>query len=267
VSDGGHLGSEAAAVATWDRCVNLGLDLVRRAEEAGLTLRLVGSVACRVHCPAYRDRLDAMDRENPPDVDLVASSASRAGLRSIFRDLGYEEDRDMLVAMEGRRFAFRVPDGRIHIDLFIDRLEFCHPIDVSRRFSLDAPTLSLADLALSKLQIVEINQKDLTDLAVLLLEHRCGSDREAVDIDHIARLAAEDWGLYHTMSGNVERMRAFVAAAPALPGDEKAIVTARLGELWARAEEAPKSLRWKLRAKVGSRVKWYQDVAEKEPTF
>jgi hypothetical protein len=259
---------EAAAVASWDRAVAEGLDLVARAERAGLTLRLVGSVACRVHCGGRQGVLDALAREQPPDVDLVAPAGSRAGVRALLRDLGYQEDRDMLVAMEGRRYAFRSPDRGLQVDLFVDRLEFCHPIDVTGRFGLDSPTLPLADLALSKLQIVRINQKDLKDLTVLLLEHPCGSgDREAVDVTYLARLASEDWGLYYTMSRNVARLRAFLEQAGALSGEDRRTAASRLEELWEAVEAAPKGIRWRLRARVGPRVQWYQEVTEKEPTF
>lgn len=267
MSDPDRDGGTAAGAAVWERYSAVALDLVRAADEAGVTLRLVGSVACRLHCEGQHGLLEAMGRENPPDVDMVTTGSDRARARDLLRSLSYEEDRNMLVAMEGRRYAFREPKLRLHVDLFVDRLEFCHPIDVTGRFGLDHPTLSLADLVLSKLQIVQINQKDLKDLVALVLEHDLGpDDREAIDAAYIARLASQDWGLYYTISRNLERVRQFAAAGPLTEVDRE-LIGARLGALWRQIEGAPKPLKWRLRAKVGPRVRWYEDVEEPEPAF
>jgi hypothetical protein len=258
-----------ATADRWDAYVERALQLVDAARERGLTLRLVGSVACRIRCAGFEATLDALDRENPPDIDLVCPADDRTRVRSMFLELGFAEDRDLLVAMEGRRMAFDEAATRLHVDLFVDRLEFCHPIDVTKRFGLESPTLPLADLVLSKLQIVEINQKDLKDLLVLLLAHDLGTaeDPERIDVARIAALASEEWGLFHTMSLNVERVRALAESTPVLDEDSRRAVLDRLGRLWAAVEAAPKSLKWKVRSKVGTRVQWYQDVSEQEPAF
>jgi hypothetical protein len=237
------------------------------AERSGVTLRLLGSIGCRLHCAGLEAVFDRLQREDPPDLDFAAPGKHRKSIREVFVGLGYVEDRDMTVAMEGRRYKFVHPVRRLNVDLFIDRLEFCHPIDVAKRFGLDSPTLPLSDLVLSKLQIVEINQKDLKDLAVLLLAHEVGgNDPERLDASRVSRLASEDWGLFYTMSRNVERLRGFLDQAPLTP-EEHAQILSRLDGLWAAVETEPKSLRWKVRAKVGPRVQWYEDVAEPEPTF
>jgi hypothetical protein len=171
--------------------------------------------------------------------------------------------------MEGHRMGFDEASPRLHVDLFVDRLEFCHPIDVTKRFALESPTLPLADLVLSKLQIVEINQKDLKDLTVLLLAHDLGTaqDPERIEVGRITALTGEEWGLFHTMSLNVERVRALVEGTPVLDEEQRRTVLDRLGRLWAAVEAGPKTLRWKVRSKVGTRVQWYEDVSEQEPAF
>jgi len=251
----------------WTEHLAAAHQLLEAAGQAGLTLRLVGSVGCRLHCAEHEWAFGALEREDPPDLDLVAPGKDRNGVRRIFGELGYDEDRDMTVAMEGRRYKYWRSRDRLNADLFVDRLEFCHPIDVTKRFGLDSPTLSLADLVLSKLQIVEMNLKDLKDLTVLFLAHDVGSgDREAVDPGYIARLGSEDWGLYYTMSRNVERVRAFLEGVP-FADEQRVTARRRIDALWDAVQASPKSLKWKLRAKVGPRVQWYQDVSEPEPTF
>jgi len=259
-------GASSGAASAWNEHVAAAREVIAAAEREQATLRLLGSVGCRLHCGGHEAVFDALEREDPPDLDFVAPRRSRASIRKVFADLGFDEDRDMTVAMEGRRYKYQRSADGLTADLFIDRLEFCHPIDVSGRFDLDEPTLSLADLVLSKLQIVEINRKDLTDLTVLLLAHDLGDGREKVDAAYIAGLAAADWGLCYTMGRTLERLHAYVETA-SLDARTKTTVRGRADALRAAVDSRPKSLRWKLRAKVGPRMQWYQDVSEPEPTF
>lgn len=260
-------GNGATPARSWNEYIAAARALLNAAGDAGLTLRLLGSVGCRLHCGGHLGAFATLGREDPPDLDFAAPSKDGNGVRGVFAKLGYDEDRDMMVAMEGRRYAYRSKADGLHVDLFINRLDFCHPIDVTKRFGLDAPTLPVGDLLLSKLQIVEINRKDLIDLVVLVLEHDLGSgDRERIDAGYIARLASEEWGLYYTMSRNIERAKEFLRASALAPADQAAGV-GRLDALWQAVEAEPKGLKWKLRAKVGPRVQWFEDVTEPEPTF
>ncbi len=124
--------------------------------------------------------------------------------------LGYVEDREVAVVSEGCRAIFEHPGNRLHLDVFYDKLDFCHVISLAGRLELDRPTLPLAELALGKLQIVKINEKDLIDLTVLLLEHPWGEgDEREFNLGRIARLCAEDWGLCRTTTLNLEKMARF----------------------------------------------------------
>jgi tetrahydromethanopterin S-methyltransferase subunit F len=251
-----------------DACLRTTHDLLGRAEEAGVTLRVVGSIGVRLHCPEFVDRLDAMDREAPPDIDLIIPTSDRRAFRAMLVGLGYPENRDVLVAMEGHRYRYTVPDEALHIDAFVDVLEFCHPIDLRERLHLDAPTIPLTDLVLEKLQIVEINQRDLKDLTVMFLEHDVGTaGREVIDLDYVAGLLARDWGFCYTVGRNVERLRGFVVGTPGLSDEERGLIARRLDALVDRVEAEPKSRRWRFRARVGTRVQWYRDVSELEATF
>ncbi len=249
-------------------CLQTTEDLLLRNDAAGVTGRVLGSVGIRLHCPAYAERLDAMKREAPPDIDLIIPASDRRPFRAVVEELGWEENRDLLVAMEGRRYQYMVPEEGLHIDVFVDVLEFCHLIDLRERLRLDTPTIPLSDLVLEKLQIVEINEKDLKDLAILFLEHDVGADgREVIDLEYVAGLLARDWGFCYTVGRNVERLRSFILGAPALSGEEREVIGRRLAEFVTRVDAEPKSRRWRLRAKVGTRMQWYRDVSEMEATF
>jgi hypothetical protein len=254
-------------VATVDDFVMTTRSLISAAEREGLRLRLLGSLAFRFHCPGYVDYLDAMERELT-DIDFAASGKDRRELRKFFDGLGYIEDKDVLVTMEGARYSYMHPENDIGVDIFFDRLDFCHPVELADRLTHDSPTISLADLVLEKVQIVEINEKDIKDLIVCFLEHDVGTgDQELVDVDYIAGVLGKDWGFYHTATTNLEKVKAFLPKYDVLSDGERTLVQNRINALLERVDATPKSMRWKARARVGTKVRWYKEVSAKESTF
>jgi hypothetical protein len=131
------------------------------------------------------------------------------------------------------------------------------------RLNVDARTLPLAELLLGKMQIVKITEKDFADMSVLLLEHSLGdSDRGGLNVAHIAKLCAEDWGLWRTTTMNLEKLKRLAGSHTKLNGEQKALLTSRVDGLRKRLDAEPKPLAWRLRARIGERVKWYNDVEE-----
>src|SRR5260370_2678501 len=183
--------------------------LLNEAKKRGITLRLLGAQAVREHCPNFRHLLDQIGR-GYVDIDFVGISEQRKQLKQLFAYQGYEIDRQVLVAAEGRRYIFQNPNN-IVVDVMIDRLDVCHVIDVKSRLDLDYPTLTLADLLLSKLQIVDIADKDLQDAIVLLLEHDVSDDEapEFINKKYITGLLAADWGFYYTVNRNLLRLKSY----------------------------------------------------------
>lgn len=241
--------------------------LINKADGLGVRLRVLGSMAFRFHCPKYVDYLDAMHRELT-DIDFAASSEDRRALRAFFEGLGYIEDRDVLVALEGARYCYKHPENGLGIDVFFDRLDYCHPVELGDRLHLDSPTISLADLVLEKIQIVEINEKDIKDLIVCFLEHEVGAkDRELIDGDYIASVLSRDWGFNYTANANLLKVKGFLAKYDVLSDEECQLVAARINALLTKMEEAPKSMRWKARARIGTKARWYKEVSAKEATF
>ncbi len=235
-------------------------------ERRGLTLRAFGGVGFYLH--ARDDKLfTRLGRDPVNDLDLVGLSEQRNAYKKLFKELEYEVDRDLLVAGEGKRFSFRhAGEPTIEVDLFIDRLDMCHRIELRDRLNLQPRTVPLADLVLQKLQIVDLNRKDMVDVAVMLAEHELnGEGRDTIDLDYISRLLADDWGFYYTAKLNMDKIRAF--QADALGGAEAAVVSDRLERIEQEVEAAPKTRRWKIRRKIGTKKKWYQDVDEGTGAF
>jgi hypothetical protein len=245
------------------------LRLVDDAEAEGIRLRILGSLAYRIHCPQNLALFEAMERALT-DIDFAADAKQTKAVRAFLTDRGYVEDQRMTVSTEGSRYYFEAPETGLGVDVFFDELYFCHRIPLRDRLELDKPTISTCDLLLEKMQIVELNLKDVKDTLVLLLEHPVttnGGGPEEIDAGYVAGVLSEDWGFYYTVTVNLDKVERFLPDFDAIAPEQGAVIRGRLAELRDAIEGADKSRRWRLRAKVGTKKKWYQDVAAKETSF
>ncbi|MEP7025723.1 MAG: hypothetical protein ABJB47_18360, partial [Actinomycetota bacterium] len=241
------------------------------------TLRVVGSAGIRLHCAGPGPLMDAMSRP-AKDIDFVVPQQHRKAMRRFLEARGYVIDRDLLIAMEGRRYTFSHPEHGTDVDVFVERLEFCHTIEVAGQLGTHPVTIGLDELLLQKVQIIEMTTTDVIDTGVLLATHAVaggtGTDLAggdcgvAVDGTRVARLLAKDWGFHHTASRNLGRVRDragetgtdFGAAA-------SPVVKARASQLLDLIDAEPKALAWRMRDRVGERKQWWQDVDDKEATY
>jgi hypothetical protein len=235
------------------------------ASAEGVTLRLLGALAFRRRCPRFGHLQDRMGRVFT-DIDLAGYGLEVDGIRRVMGSLGYREDPGIYVESEGSRLIFEQAASGLHADVFLDKLEFCHTIGWNGRLEIDADTIPLAELVLEKMQIVEINEKDVIDTIMLLLEHPLGEgDGDVINIAHIARLCARDWGLWRTTTMNLDKVRQLAQGYPQLEETERRAIGDRVGEALTRIDREPKSRKWRLRAVIGDRKKWYRDVGELGP--
>ena len=236
--------------------------IVAAAAQSGVVLRLLGSLAFQVHCPQYGG-LQAMMGRAYTDIDFASYSKQSKQVRALLEGLGYEENREIFVVTEGTRAIFENPSNMLHVDVFYEKLDFCHVIPWNGRLEADAPTIPLAEMLLEKMQIVEINEKDVIDTIMLLLEHPVGpGDEETINIDRVSMLCAGDWGLWRTVTMNLDKVRQLAPRYDQLESTQKARVAEQVETALARIDAEPKSMAWRLRARVGDRVKWYKDVDE-----
>jgi hypothetical protein len=238
-------------------------DIVQRANSRHITLRLLGSLAYRRHCPQYATLLDAMLRVLT-DLDFASERRFARDLQTMFAELGYRQDADIAMATGGARQYYKHPRTGLGVDIFMDKLDYCHPIPFNGRLEIDSETIPLAELLLEKMQIVELNAKDVKDTIVLLLEHPVGkSDSEVINAEYIARILGSDWGFYHTVTTNLKKVVEHVRDFDQVDARDRGVVQARIAELLKRFDAEPKSLGWKARARIGTRVRWYQQVEAK----
>lgn len=242
--------------------------IVAAAAARGVALRLLGSVAVWQHCPAHRPLLVRLERQEYRDIDLVGRSQQRRQIVELFEAVDYRPDPSILRSQEYGidRLIFHGPDpDRAKVDVFLDTLRMCHRIELADRLELDSPTVSLADLLLSKLQIVRLTDNDIKDCAVLLAEHPLGNgDRECFDLDRLLAALDNDWGFWYTATTNIGHIRSAVRALASLEDGVRDAVEGRLSDLMEAIERAPKSLRWRARQAIGTRVPWYDEVEDVE---
>lgn len=236
--------------------------IIKASEDAGIILRVIGSLAFQMHCPKFGYLQAAMGRTYT-DIDFAAYRKQTKEIHELMSALGYSENREVFILSEGERAIFDKPEVGLHVDVFYEKLDFCHIIRWEGRLEVDAPSIPLAEMLLEKMQIVQINEKDVIDTIMLLLEHPLGDmDDETINIQHIAGLCSNDWGLWRTTSMNLEKVRRLAQDYAQLTAEQKAKIEAQVKTTLARLEQEPKSLAWRLRARVGDRVKWYKEVDE-----
>lgn len=251
-----------------ERILRAASSIVEAADKAGVTLRLVGSAACRICCEDAGHLFTGLGREAPGDLDFVGRRKQSHLIVQVMGKLGYESDRGVMIASEGARHIYKHRTSGDVVDVFTDELDFNHKIVLKDRLELSTPTLSPSDLLLSKLQIVEVNLKDLKDAFVLLARNdvTSGGGPKAIDSGYVGQTLAGDWGFHFTFTTNIQKLRDQISTY-SVELDEKRKVEQRAATLLQAIEQTPKSLRWRLRSRVGSRARWYQVVEEKGDTF
>jgi hypothetical protein len=229
--------------------------LVRGAAEAGYQLKILGGLGVRVLCPDFPPRLRAGQ-----DIDLACLGKNRRKIADYLQSAGCEGDRRFNNLNGDRQMYFTAPSGR-PIDVMVDRLSMCHTLDFKSSFGSGSITLDPADLLLSKLQIVELNAKDAHDIFHLLSGVRVGQDstRPFIDPDRFGAVLAADWGWWRTVTGSLAKLPDLLSSQPGLaPPYPRFDALTQAKQLQEVAETVPKGLKWKTRARVGDRVRWYE---------
>lgn len=234
--------------------------LVEAARANSMLLRAIGGLAVRVKSG---DIQRFFIREYH-DLDFVVADHDRKRIEPFFQEMGYESNRQFNILNGSKRQIYLDPNSERHVDVFIGNFEMCHKLPMNNRLHLDPVTVPLADLLLSKAQIVELNHKDALDLAAILLYNETGhDDANKINLDYIAKLCSQDWGLYKTTSINLKRVQDTVRDEKLNLGEaERGLILKRTSEILQIFEAMPKSLAWQMRDKVGTRVRWYEEVEE-----
>jgi len=226
--------------------------LVEEANKVGLKIRLIGGIA--IWFATESSKREPFKR-NYKDIDLVGLKGQSTEIDKFMRNMGYLPNERYNIIHAYRSMYFS-KDNNIRVDYFYDFFEMCHKWDLRNRLDLSYPTLPISDLLLTKLQIVKSSERDVLDSIALLLDYEFKGE----EANYIAELCSKQWGLYKTVKDSLYKLKNYIINTNI--SVNKKIVLDRIDKLYKYIEDYPKSLSWKLRAKVGEKVKWYNEPEE-----
>lgn len=232
--------------------------LIDAARENGVILRLIGGLAARNHCKI----INFCERDYS-DIDMVGLGKQAKKIIELFRKNGYEENKDVMIATAGSRMQFYKGSPENHVDIFIDTFEMEHDVELKNRLTIEDYTITLSDLLITKLQIYKINEKDVRDILSTIKDNSMGEEDKPgiINIKYIAKLCAKNWGLYHDVLENIGKCLGLIQYYDLTP-DEVKRITERMNKLKEAIENEPKSLKWKLRARIGEKKAWRKAVED-----
>ena len=239
-------------------------EAVRVAEEAereGVDLRLLGGVAIKVRA---QDGLQPAFEREYADLDWIVPKGKSSQAQKFFESLGYVPQTRFNTMYGRERLLYFDEEHDRQVDVLVGTFRMSHEIPFGKRMTLEPVTVPLAELLLTKLQIIELNEKDVRDTFALLYDHPVGEeDGESVNAAHIAKLCSSDWGLWRTFTANLEALDGHLKRYE-LSDEGKERISERVKALLQRIEEEPKTFGWKMRAKIGDRKRWYELPEEVE---
>jgi hypothetical protein len=262
-------------------------EIVEKAKKEGIILRILGGLSIAIHCQEHKEFAKKLGRigtgvvkgQEYSDIDYIAYRNQRKQIKELFEKLGYAKRKATLSTAASERQIYYHPKGWFYVDVFFDKLLVAnHPIDFRGRLELDYPTITVTDMLLEKIQMWEaFSIKDLKDCLLLLKAHEISekSEKEIIDAKYIAKLLAQDWGFWYTATTNLKKLRKFVVDLDKL-GPEAQInpkqinknnreeIIKKIDKLLEMIEKEPKPFKWKMRAKIGTKKKWYNPVERPE---
>ncbi|HXD09178.1 MAG TPA: nucleotidyltransferase family protein [Anaerolineales bacterium] len=234
--------------------------LIAAANEKTILMRVLGGLAIKVH----RTFDHPVFAREYGDLDFVVAGKQRREFEAFMPQVGYTPHKQFNLLNGSERQIYYHNETETKIDIFVDTFSMCHKIPLEGRLMIHPVTIPLAELLLTKAQIAELNRKDALDIASLLLYAETGSDDvEKINLKRIAQLCGADWGLYKTTSINLKRVDEIISEENVnLTEAERGAIKRRIGEILHTFETMPKSIAWQMRDKVGTRVRWYEEVEE-----
>jgi hypothetical protein len=255
------------------------IGIVEIAQSRGVYLRILGSLAVyvRARSAGHGDILKSLGRfgEGMPlftDLDLAGYGKQRGAIERVFRELAFQPDTLVNGMFGHKRLIYYHPQKKFNVDIFLNKLEFSHDVEFGEkpgegRLEIDYPTISPADIVLEKLQIHEINRKDLIDLITLFFVHDVQGQfgKQAIDGAYVAKVLSGEWGFWYDAKTNIEKVRGLLQALEKegkISRSQSQVVELRLEKLLDYVNNTPKERRWEKRAKAGTKKAWYRDVEE-----
>jgi len=270
-----------SALARHEEMMSEARRIIDAGNENDVILRLTGGLAVR----HYAIDLEFAERDYS-DIDLVGLRRQAGDMHEVFAGLGYRENLHVAMATGNSQRQYFRPQRSLeshvhmtkrarpiplvsavppsdHVDVFLDAMRMDHEIDFRDRLQINTYAIDPADLFLSKLQMVNLNEKDAHDVITLCKDVYVDFHPHpgVLDLEHIAETCAGDWGLYIDVMSNIDTVMEHVGDYDLSPRQASRVErTLELAQ--DMMTEHSKSLRWRLRSRIGKRLKWYSDIDE-----
>ena len=233
------------------------VDTVTSANERGVPLRLIGGQAVRYLAPDFPPRV-----RKDQDMDFASVSSAKTEVITFLGESGFIGDRRFNLMHGHRQMYFTTKDGLTSVDVIVDQLTMCHVLEFKGRIDRMSHTIDATDLLLTKLQVVEQNEKDVQDIVYLLaaVPVKEGDEPGTIGLERFGKVVGDDWGWWRTVTQNLDRVADLATGdlSRLVPQNASFDPVAQTHALRTFADETPKSLKWKLRSRVGDRVRWYE---------
>lgn len=257
------------------RVLRTALELVEAANKRNIVVRILGALAVYLHCKENEETLNFFENAGRldtgalfTDIDLIAYSKQRRHLISFMKELNYDENK-MINALFGHKRLIYFKN-QVRVDIFFDKLEFSHDVKFGSepgkgRLELDYPTITLTDLMLEKLQIHQINKKDIIDMIAVLMSHDVDDyvDREVVDRKYIASILADDWGFWYDALENLKKVELYTIKFRErnfIRIEQFGKVIQNINKIREAIESSEKTKNWLKRSRIGRSKPWYREV-------
>lgn len=251
-----------------ERLASRAVELIDDARGVEIELRLVGGLAIWLHCSRARTYVPERWIHPSVDIDLVARARDQYRVEVFLERRGYRLNPAIRSIPGLARTVFQSVDASARGDVSYGTLRFAHDLEIEERLITDYPTLPVAELCLTKLQIADLGMKDIQDLFQLLSDHTVGeNDADQINGTVLVKVLVSRWGLAHTAEmalaavANRAESRTFEHAPQS--ACEQVVHNVRF--IRGLIEVAPKSLRFRIRGVFGERVRWFRRVNDVEP--
>lgn len=245
-----------------DALLSIAENTMERAGSEGIVLRLLGGMAVTALCHDIYLNFPMLARK-PHDIDFMGYSKQSRGIIKIFTtELGFRSDQRFNALFGNRRLKFyddTDPENQMVVDIFLDKFVQSHELPLLNRLAMGKITVTPTDLLFTKLQIWEINEKDILDILSLLVKHRLseGTDVETIELDRVAELVGNDWGLWKTSMLNLDKTVTFLNRNEIF-SVLRPVAISKISQLRDVCNSCKKSMAWKMRSLIGERIQWYE---------
>ncbi|MGB9896068.1 MAG: hypothetical protein ACPLN2_09250, partial [Thermoproteota archaeon] len=229
------------------------------AEGNRIKLKLIGGLGVWYHCKESPRALKLLENRKYPDIDVVGHKKQAPQIKKLFTDLRYTPRVKFNAIYGDRRLIFNDLERKRRVDIFLDVFEMCHALNLREAIdSSQGMALGVTHLLMTKLQIVEITEKDLLDIICLLMTHEVSErdNEEVVSLQKVCKITSNDWGIYKTFTINLEKIKN--TSSKYLSEEEVRTIKEKIELIVSKMESEPKTIKWKLRAQIGEKVRWYE---------